>query len=127
VQNSKQFAIGEINETYERYIFNRRDQHEGESSEAFLTAIRSLVKTCRCCDECVNSLIRDRIVLGIKDTTTQQILLRERTLTLEKNVEFVVAREKLSASKQMKLLTVNECNLHRVAAVKQSLMCTADL
>ena len=39
------------------------------------------------------------------------------------DVEFVVVKEKLtpliglSASEQMKLLTVNECNLHRLAAV----------
>ena len=46
VQKSETFAIGEINETYERYIFNRRNQHEGESFETFLTTARSLVKTC---------------------------------------------------------------------------------
>jgi len=83
IQKFEIFAVGEINETYERYVFNRRDQLEGESFEAFLTVIRSLVKTCKYCDDCVNSLLRDRIVLGIRDVTTQQILLRERALTFQ--------------------------------------------
>ena len=34
------FAIGEVNETYERFLFNRRDQKEGESFESFLASIR---------------------------------------------------------------------------------------
>ena len=29
------FAIGEVNETYERFVFNKRDQKEGETFEAF--------------------------------------------------------------------------------------------
>ena len=44
VQKFETFAVGEINETYERYIFNRRNQHDGESFEAFLTTVRNLVK-----------------------------------------------------------------------------------
>jgi len=59
VQKFEMFAIGEINETYERYVFNKRNQHEGETFETFLTTVRSLVKTCRYCDNCLNSLIRD--------------------------------------------------------------------
>ena len=29
------FAIGEVNETYERFVFNKRNQKEGETFEAF--------------------------------------------------------------------------------------------
>ena len=32
-----QFAIGEINEIYERYVFNNRDQHESETFESYVT------------------------------------------------------------------------------------------
>ena len=59
------FAIGEVNETYERYIFNQRHQDESESFELFLSALRKLIKTCNYCGTCVNSILRDRIVLGI--------------------------------------------------------------
>ena len=71
------FAIGEVNETYDRYIFNQRHQDESESFELFLSALRKLIKTCNYCGTCVNSILRDRIVLGIRDTNTQQALLKE--------------------------------------------------
>jgi len=114
VQKFETFAIGEINETYERYIFNRRNQHEGERFESFLTTVRSLVKTCRYCDDCLNSLIRDRIVLGIKDSTTQQILLRERNLTLEKTIDICRAAE--NATLQGKMFRAETIN--KVEALK---------
>ena len=31
VKKLGEFCIGETNETYDRFIFNRRDQHENES------------------------------------------------------------------------------------------------
>ena len=74
------FAVGEVNITYERYVFNKRFQQEAETFECFLASIRRLVKTCQ---YCVNSIIRDRIVLGIRDPETQSELLKERALTLQ--------------------------------------------
>ena len=59
------FAVGETNETYERFLFNKRNQLDCESFETFLAAIRSLVKTCNYCENCIDSILRDRIVLGI--------------------------------------------------------------
>ena len=81
------FAVGEVNETYERYIFNKRCQEEGETFELFVAALRKLVKTCNYCNNCVNSIIRDRIVLGIRDPATQQELLKVRRLTLENTID----------------------------------------
>ncbi|KAG1712216.1 hypothetical protein GQR58_002396 [Nymphon striatum] len=78
-----QFAVGEINETYERFIFNNRDQNAGETFDTFLSAIRTLIKTCNYDSASQDSLIRDRIVLGILDKETQKLLLRERNLNLE--------------------------------------------
>ena len=40
------FAVGEINETYERFVFNQRCQSPDENFETFLTSIRTLIKTC---------------------------------------------------------------------------------
>ena len=73
-----QFAIGEINEIYERYVFNNRNQHESETFESSLATLRTLIKSCKYCDNCIESLLRDRIVLGIRDASTQKLLLRER-------------------------------------------------
>ena len=121
IQKFEIFAIGEINETYERYVFNRRDQMEGESFEAFLTVIRSLVKTCKYCDDCVNSLLRDRIVLGIRDVTTQQILLRERALTLEKTIDICKSAENaVLQGKMFRAETINRVDTRMKQNVKTS-------
>ena len=40
----EEFAVGEVNETYEGYLFNEQCQHQGKSFEIFLTIIRSLIK-----------------------------------------------------------------------------------
>ena len=73
MQKFESFAVGEVNETYERYVFNKRNQNEGETFESFLSALRMLNKSCHYCNNCVNSMLPDRIVLGINDNTTQQI------------------------------------------------------
>lgn len=38
----EEFCIGEANETYERFIFNRRDQEENESIDQYVTVLRKL-------------------------------------------------------------------------------------
>jgi len=55
-----EFAIGELNETYERHMFN--NQNEGETFENFLTNLRTMINTCQFCKKCVSSMLRDRIV-----------------------------------------------------------------
>ena len=87
------FAIGETNECYERYAFNNRDQKEWGSFESFLSIMRSLVKTCNYCANCVNSIIRDRILLGIHDKNMQTTLLRERNLTLDNCIAICKAKQ----------------------------------
>ena len=94
------FAMGERNETYERYIFNQRRQQEGETFELYISTLRQLVKSCNYCNTCLDSLIRDRIVLGIRDTNTQSALLKERNLTLEQAIDICRAAENATAHLQ---------------------------
>jgi len=88
-----EFAVGEVNETYERYLFHKRNQNDGETFESFLTALRLLIKSCNFCDNCIDSVLHDRIVLSIREAETQQLLLHERALTLEKAVDICRAGE----------------------------------
>ena len=39
VEKFEEFCIGETNETYERFIFNRRDQEENESIDQYVTVL----------------------------------------------------------------------------------------
>ena len=88
-----EFTIGEINITAERFSFNQRNQSEDESFEIFLSDLKRLSKTCSYCNSCVSSLIRDRIVLGIYNKSTQRELLKERHLNLEKCIDICRAAE----------------------------------
>ena len=108
IEQFEKFAVGETNETYERYVFNSRTQGETESFETFLAAVRSLSKTCNYCDGCIDSIIRDRIVLGIRDPETQTALLKERKLTLPNCIDLCKAAE--NATSQGKALRPEKVN-----------------
>ena len=93
LQKFKDFAVGEENETYERYVFNKRIQADGESFDAFLADLRNLLRSCNYCQNCTPGILRDRIVLGIKDANTQTALLKERNLNLENCISICKAAE----------------------------------
>ncbi|CAB4018404.1 Hypothetical predicted protein, partial [Paramuricea clavata] len=88
-----EFTIGEVNETYERYIFNGRNQGQDESIEAYIAALRTLAKTCGFCECLADSLLRDRIVLGIHNNSLRKRLLQERNLDLKKCIDLCRSSE----------------------------------
>ena len=95
------FEVGEVNVTYERYLFNRCCQEEGDVFDKFLSDLRSLIKTCSYCNQWKNSLLRDHIVLGIRDSDTQTELLNVRNLTLEKCTDICKAHENASVKNKI--------------------------
>ena len=56
--------FGQTKVIYEWYCFNNRNQESGESFDAYLTALRTLAKTCNF-GLPTDELILDRIVFGI--------------------------------------------------------------
>ncbi len=62
-----------------------------------------------------DSLIRDRIVCGIKDNNVRARLLREADLTLEKAIDTCRANE--ITSNQMKML-VEEVDVNKISSVR---------
>jgi len=79
-------CLGEINEVYERYVFNRRQQEPGETFDSFVGDLRRLVKSCSY-EAVEESAIRDRIVLGVLDDATRKKLLQTRKLDLAKAID----------------------------------------
>ena len=66
-------CVGETYVTYERYVFNQRVQQPVESIEDYVAELRKLAKSCEF-GELEDSLIRDRVVVGIREDTTRRRL-----------------------------------------------------
>ena len=87
------FTMGEVNETYERYVFNSRTQQPDESIDAYNATLRVMASTCNFCDCLKDTLLRDRIVLGIQSQQTRKRLLQERHLTLKNCIDLCRSAE----------------------------------
>ena len=74
------------NITYERHIFNTRMQQPTQSFDGFLTELRLQAKKCGY-GTLNDELIRDRLVVGIRDDKVRSRLLREPDLTLQKCID----------------------------------------
>ena len=99
IEKFEEYTVGRINETFERYRFNSRNQKPSEGIDAFVSALRNLAKTCNF-GSLHDSLVRDRIVFGVQSKHTRQKLLQERKLTLEKCID--ICRSNEATSSQMK-------------------------
>ena len=78
---------------HERYILNSRDQKEGEAIDTYVGELRTLAQSCNFCACLHDTLIRDRMDLGIRDGGTRKRLLHLRKLTLQKCIEIAKSDE----------------------------------
>ena len=72
------------NVIFERARFNREKQLEGESTEQYITHLYHLAENYDC-GELKSEMIRDRLVVGIKDSALSESLHMDTKLTLEKS------------------------------------------
>lgn len=84
----EQYCMGKHNVIFERAQFNMRCQQEGESAETFITAVHKLAENCSF-GVLKDELIRDRIVVGIKDRRLSEQLQMDSELTLAKAIQKV--------------------------------------
>ena len=70
------------NIVFERARFNQRSQGENESVEKYITELYHLAETCEYGD-LKEQLLRDRIVVGIRDRAISQMMQMDPDLTLE--------------------------------------------
>lgn len=69
--------IPQRNVLFERYKFNTAEQQPNESCDVFIVRLRQLSGSCEFGGLC-DSLIRDRLVIGTRDSSSRDRLLRER-------------------------------------------------
>ena len=77
--------IKKRNVIYERAKFNSRKQEEGEPVDLFITDLYALAEHCGY-KELHDEMIRDRIVVGLRDASLSEKLQLDSELTLEKAV-----------------------------------------
>ena len=109
LEQFEKFCEPRKNTIYERYLFFSRGQESGESIDKYATVLRNMADNCEFQD-LKDSLIRDRIVLGVSDNHVRERLLRVPDLTLEKALEISRAAEATQSQlKQMQnIQEVNE-------------------
>ena len=93
--------IQKRNVIYERARFNQRRQEEGEPFDDFVTALYGLVEHCNYGD-LQTEMIRDRIVVGLRDRKLSETLQLEADLMLEKAI--TMARQSESVQKQRSVI-----------------------
>lgn len=95
------FFIIKRNVIFERAKFYLRSQQENETVDVFITDLLNLAEHCNF-GVLREELIRDRIVVGIRDKSLSEKLQLEANLTLDKAVN--VARQKETVRKQQSIL-----------------------
>ena len=80
------------NVVYERYKFNICEQDQEETVAQYITKLRQLASTCEF-GVLENDLIRDRLVLGTKDSSARARRLREPKLDLQKAINMCKSSE----------------------------------
>ena len=100
-KSERQFII-KRNVIFERAKFYMRVQKEGEPVDNFITDLCALTEHCNF-GALHDELIRDRIVVGIRDKALSEKLQLEAELTLEREQLIKSDRRKLSESSKLYL------------------------
>ena len=93
------------NVIFERARFNRRDQLDGETAEKYTTELYSLVEHCDY-GTMTEEMLRDRLVVGIRDKTMSEKLQLDQDLTLEKAK--IIIRQREAIHDQAEVVQVGE-------------------
>ncbi|KAL7870545.1 hypothetical protein SRHO_G00080420 [Serrasalmus rhombeus] len=92
------------NVIFERAKFNQRQQEQGETVDSFITSLHCLSEHCGY-GHLHNEMVRDRLVVGLRDKKLSEQLQLDSELTLEKAV--TRARQNEQVKNQQDLLKSN--------------------
>jgi hypothetical protein len=86
VNEFKKYCAPRKNRTYERFVFNSRNQQVDEPFDKFFGDLKKLIQSCEYADQ-EDTILVDRIILGTNDLKVQEKLLNIQNVTLETAVE----------------------------------------
>lgn len=109
------------NEVINSYTFNKRNQEEGELFDTFYSSIRKIAQNCNYGDK-QDRMLRDRIVIGVREQRTQQKLLEIKDLSLSKAVD--ICRSAELSREQVKVLNKTEVQAVKADRTSQQLAST---
>ena len=96
LQKFENYCKPRKNITWERHVFNTRNQQTGESIDQYVTDLKIKARSCEF-GELHDSLIRDQIVCGIACDKTRGTMLREGDIPLQRAVDLCRAAEATKA------------------------------
>ena len=101
----------------ERFAFHKCDQQPGEPIKEFLIELRHLTCTCNFGDF-LEQALRDRLVCGMTNSSTQKKLLAEKNLNLQRAVDIATAAEMAVLYQQQGALMLDQIDVHSVSFTK---------
>ena len=116
VQKFDEYFKVRKNLVYKRASFNLAHQVADESAEQFITRFHQLAENCEFGD-LKNEMIRDRLVIGIRDGQLSERLQMESDLTLQKAEKLV--RQRAAVSQQQQALKTPVENKPQLESIKQ--------
>jgi len=116
VQKFDEYFKVRKNLVYERASFNLAHQLAEEPVEQFITRLHQLAENCEFGDF-KSEMIRDRLVIGIRDGQLSERLQMESDLTLQKAEKLV--RQRAAVSQQQHALKAPVENKPQLEAIKQ--------
>ncbi|GBL90958.1 hypothetical protein AVEN_28046-1 [Araneus ventricosus] len=90
--NLDEGSSGLVGSTLCPHAYSTRQKEKGQSVDVYVTQLKTLAASCEFGDQ-KESLIRDRVVLGVHNRTLQELLLRESDLSLRKAADYIRAVE----------------------------------
>ena len=116
MENFERYFIPRRNVVYERAMFNTRSQLETETVEEYVTALHGLATTCNY-GPLTEELIRDRLIVGLRDSRTSEKLQLDPDLDLQKAIA-AARQSEVIKKQQVELRPTKEkdANVDRIAA-----------
>lgn len=104
IEKFKLYCNPRKNVVFDRYIFWKTIQKEGETVDQFVTSLKQKISSCKYLLAMADDMVRDKLVFGIRDIHLKERLLCEQDLDLTK------ARNICHASEQSKI-QIKEMNV----------------
>jgi hypothetical protein len=108
VRKHTEYFIPKRNIIHERLVFQERAQKQEETVEEFLRDLQSLVKTCEYRDE--EDQVRDRFVVGLRDSHIKQKLQLKADPTLSDAITLARQHEQVKQQMAAQHATPQEVN-----------------